>query len=214
MNHKLKILGIALAAVLATSATVTSTAQATPEYTCSAYPCTATGAGEATFTFEQGNVRCDVHYLLGKAGGGDLELSSSTATVTTTFAGCEAFGFVNTAIDKNKCDHLLHATERIGASSDYLHHHDIVCPAGSPGFVITAATCEVVIPPQNGLTTVRTANAGGAVTFLYSLMNITVNVTKDGFGCPLPKVGHAEVRYHSDALLSRVGGGDFQVSGE
>lgn len=212
MVRNLKIFGLALLAMLAMSAVGGSPAQATPQFTCDAYPCTATGMGEATFTIEHLAVRCDVHYLLGKEGGGDLWAASATATVTTSFANCQGFGFANVTIDKNGCDHLLHATERIAAGT-YLHHHDIVCPAGSPGFTVTAATCEVDIPPQNNLTTVRTANFAGMVTFEYDVRNITVDITKDGFACPLTKAGHAVGAYHGDAVMTRVGGGSFEVSG-
>jgi hypothetical protein len=208
MISNLKVLGLAFIAVLAMSAIGTSAAQAAPEFTCSSYPCTATGTGTGTFTVDQhGTVQCSVHYLLGKLAG-----ASSTATVTTTFSDCTAFGFVGT-VHKKECDHLLHATENVSPGV-YRHHLDIVCPSGSPGFVITAGGCEIDILPQTGLTTVKTTNlAGGTVTIEHDLSNITANVTKDPIFCPMTGPGHKKATYQGDAVLAPVGVGSFSVSG-
>jgi hypothetical protein len=209
MSRNLKSLGLALLAVLVTSAIATSPAQAAPTYTASAYPATITGsntAGKETWTTPAGTVQCDSHFQA------SLSAPSSTLAIVPKYTNCVAFGFLNGTIQTNGCAFVLHTTEQV-APSHYRHHVDISCPTGSPGIVTTWGTCEVDIPPQTGLTTITTQNSGSALTLVWNMADITMNVTKDGFGCPWPTTGHYKGSYHGDVVLSRVGGGSVSVSG-
>jgi hypothetical protein len=198
MIRNLKSLGLALVAVLAMSAVVASAAHAVPQYTASSYSATATGAnnkGGETFTTSGGTVTCDSHFQ------GTLSAASSTLTVTPNYSNCEAFGFLSADVHENGCTYVFHATSKL-STDHYSSSVDIVCPAGKT-MVITASACEVSVGAQNGLSSVTTQNlAGGQVTVVPNVGNITMNVTKDGFGCPFSSTGHTKGTYHGDVVIS------------
>jgi hypothetical protein len=208
MIRNSKVLGLGLIVALALSAVVASAASAS-QYTASAYPATATGsnsAGNETLTTPGGTVQCDSHFQ------GSLSGASSTVAITPKYTNCVAFGFLNATVNMNGCYFILHATAHLGGGV-YLAHLDIVCPPGT-FIVIISGTCEVGIPAQTTLSSVKTTNlAGGTVTVQPNITNITMNVKKDGFGCPFSGTGHTTGSYHGDVVLSRVGGGSISVSG-
>jgi len=218
MIRNLKVLGLAFVAVLAMSAVVSSAAQAVPSFTCSAYPCSATGenkAGSETFTTPGGTVQCDSHFTVEKyrttTGEGVPSPGSPTVTVTPKYTNCVAFGFLGATVSMNDCDYEFHATEQLGAGH-YVHHVYINCPTGK-AITIVAGTCEVTVGTQS-LTDVTTLNlAGGSVTVVPTVKNITMNVVKDGFGCPFAGTGHKLGEYHGHVVISREGGGSVSVSG-
>jgi hypothetical protein len=221
MTRKFKALGLAFIAVVAMSAIGASAAEAVPQFTCSTYPCTATGAntkGSEVFTTEAGKVECDSHFLVESfnAKATDLHGPASTVTVTPTYTGCEAFGFLSATVTTTGCDYVFHATEKV-ATNVYKHHVDVVCE-GANTIKISAAggLCKAEIKPQNGLTTVKTENiAGGTVTVLPEVSNVAYTVTTDGFGCPFSGTGNkTDGKYTGDVVISRVGGGTVSVSGE
>jgi len=217
MSRKLKSLCLAFIAVVAMSAMGASAAEATPEFTCSSYPCTATGTtvlGNSTITTPGGSITCDTHYKVEKynAPTEDITGPTSTVTVTVTTTGCTAFGFLSATVNMNGCDYVWHATERLGAGH-YVHHVDIACDV-SKAITITAATCEATISAQSGLTDITTLNlANGTLTAVPTVSEMTMKVTKDGFGCPFAGTGHVKASYHGHVILARVGGGTFSVSG-
>jgi len=217
VNRTIKALGLAFIAVVAMSALSASAAQATPEFTCSTYPCTATGSslsGAEKFTTEAGTVECDSHFLVEKynATKEDITGPTSTVTVTPTYTNCKAFGFLSATVNVEGCDYVFHATEFVSAG-DYKHHVDVVCPAGQ-SIKIVASTCKAEVGGQTGLTTAKTTNnAGGTVTVQPEVANISMTVTQDGFGCPFGGTGKKTGSYHGDVVISRVGGGSISVSG-
>jgi hypothetical protein len=209
MSRNLKVLGLALVAVLAMSVMVASAASAS-QYTGSAYPTTGTGqntAGKETFTTPGGTVQCDSHFV------GTLAAASSELDVTPTYTNCVAFGFLNATVDFMGCYYRFRAGVSTG-SGGYHHTIEIFCPPGTGPVTIKAGTCVVDVPAQTGLKNVKTTNlAGGTVTVEPNVTEITMNVTTDGFGCPFPGTGHTKGTYHGDVVLSRVGGGSISVSG-
>jgi hypothetical protein len=208
MPRNLKTLGLALVAVLAMSAMVTSAASAS-QYTGSAYPTTGTASnttGQETLTTPGGTVQCDSHFE------GTLSAASSTATVIPKYTNCVAFGFLNATVAFNGCDYLFHS----GASQSggvYNNKVDLLCSLGSGPVTIKGGTCHVLVPEQHGLSNVKTTNSASSVTAQPNVTNITLNVIGDGFGCPFPGTGHYLGSYHGDVVLSRVGGGSISVSG-
>jgi len=208
MSRNLKVLGLIFIAVLAMSAAMAPVSQAS-QYTCSAYPCTVTGSntkGSETFTTPGGTVQCDSHYQ------GTLSEASSSLKITPKYSNCSAFGFLNAEIHFIGCWIVSHITVSLGGGR-YLHIYDIECEAGAV-IIITAATCEVKIPAQAGLTSTETENlAGGTLTVKPNISGITMNVTKDGFGCPFSGTGHTKGSFHGDVTLSRIGGGSISASG-
>jgi hypothetical protein len=217
MVRNLKGLGLAFIALLAMSAIGASTAEATPQFTCSTYPCTATGTAplrDSEYTTPAGSVKCATHYKVEKYNAitEDFSAATSTVTVTVTTTNCQAFGFLSATVNMNGCDYDWHATQRL-AEHHYLHHVDITCPAGK-AIVVTAGSCEATIGAQVGLTDITTMNlANGSLTVEPTVGEMTMNVVKDGFGCPFSGTGHTKASYHGHVTLTRVGGGTFWVSG-
>jgi hypothetical protein len=208
MLRNLKTLGLAFVVVLAMIAMAASAASAS-QYTASAYPATATGsntAGNETFTTPGGTVQCDSHFQ------GTLAGASSSLKITPKYTNCTAFGFLNATVHFIGCWLISYVGVNHGGGV-YTHIFDIGCEPGAI-IIITAGTCEVKIPAQTGLSSTQTTNlAGGTLTVQPNLKNITMNVTKDGFGCPFPSTGHTTGSYHGDVVLSRVGGGSISASG-
>jgi hypothetical protein len=200
-------LGLAFVVVLAISAVVASAAQAVPSYTAASYPTFATGAntkGSETFTTSGGTVTCDSHFQ------GTLSAASSTLTVTPSYSNCEAFGFLGADIDENGCTYLLHTSSKL-STGHYSSSLDIQCETGKK-MVITASVCEVTIGPQTGLRSVTTMNSASSITVVPNITDITVNVVKDGFGCPFSGIGHTKAAYHGDVVMSSKN--NILVSGE
>jgi hypothetical protein len=209
MTRQLRVLGLALLAVLATSAVIASAAQAVPQFTASSYPATATGSntkGSESFTTEAGTVQCDSHFQ------GSLSAASSTFTVTPTYTNCEAFGFLDATVNMEGCSYIFHATEKV-TTDHYRSHVTVECPSGK-SIKITAGTCKAEVKAQGNLTTLTTTNSGGSVTAMPSVTNIAMTVTQDGFGCPFSGTGAKTGAYHGHVVMSRVGGGSISVSGQ
>jgi hypothetical protein len=209
MIRNLKVLGLALVAILAMSVMVASAASAST-YTASSYTAIGTGAntaGKETFTTPGGTVQCDSHFE------GSLTAPSSTLTVTPKYTNCVAFGFLNATVDFMGCDYLFHAGASKGGGV-YDNSTDIVCEAGEGPVTITAGTCKVDVPAQTGLTNVKTTNSGSSVTVEPNVTGIKLNVTTDGFGCPFPGAGEYTGSYHGDVDLKNTEvGGSISVSG-
>jgi len=213
MIRNLKVLGLAIAAVMAMSAMMASAASAVPQFTASAYPATVTGSntkGSEVFTTEGGKVECDSHFV-----SHSLAAASSTLTVTPTYTNCEAFG-LNATVNTEGCTYVFHATEKV-STGVYNNHVDVVCPTGkSIKIVAGGGLCRAEIKGQNGLTTVKTTNvAGGGVTVEPNVSSVAYTVTTDSFGCPFSGTGNkTDGKYTGHVVVTRVGGGSVSVSGE
>ncbi|HET9396290.1 MAG TPA: hypothetical protein VFO36_09555 [Nitrospiraceae bacterium] len=216
MIRNLKVLGLAIAAVLALSAVMASAAMAA-EFTASSYPATITGSntkGSEVFKTEGGNVECNSHFV-----SHSQSAASSTLTVTPTYTSCDAFGFLSATVNTEECSYVFHATDTITETEPvhrhyWRHHVDVVCPTGQ-SIKVTASTCKAEIKSQTGLTTVKTENiAGGSVTVTPDVSGIAYTVTQDGFLCPFGGTGNkTDGKYTGDVTVSRVGGGSVSVSG-
>lgn len=221
MMRKFRVLGLALFAVLAVSAISATASQAHPQFTCSKYPCTATGTSlenSEEFTTPGGTVTCHASYIIEKFTGNNEDIPAATGdvTVTPTYTNCKAFGFLSASVTPNGCDYDFTATEKV-AAGHYRHHVNITCPTGK-AIVIVASTCEADVGSagNESLTTVTTTNlADGRVTIEPELENITLNVTKDGIGCPFPSTGHFKGSYHGHTIIhNSTAGQTISVSGE
>jgi len=224
MIRNLKVLGLAIAAVMAMSAVMASAASAVPQFTASSYPATVTGAakkGSEVFTTEAGKVECASHFVSHSLSG-----ASSTLTVTPHYTECTAFG-LNATVNTEGCTYVFHATEQVEPGV-YNSHVDVVCPTGqSIKIVAGGGLCRAEVKGQvkseahpeainQNLTTVKTTNlAGGSVTVEPNVSNIAYTVTTDGFGCPFSGTGNKTgATYTGHVVISRVGGGNVSVSGE
>jgi hypothetical protein len=207
MSSRMKILGLVFA-LFAIQAIAASAAQAS-QYTASSYPASAAGSntsGSETFTTPGGTVQCNTNWTV------HASFGVGSIFGTAHWTSCKAFGFLNATVSLQGCSFQSNAGAAKGGGV-YDNSVSVVCPAGKT-ITITAGTCLVDVPAQTGLKNVKTTNlAGGTVTVQPNVTPITMNVTTDGFGCPLPGTGHTTGTYHGDVVLSRVGGGTISVSG-
>ena len=170
MIRKFKTLGIAMVAVLAMSAVVASAASAA-NFTASSYPTAASAtssAGNDDFKTEAGSVECHASFAVAALSG-----PSETVTVTPTYTGCKAFGFLNATVNMNGCDYTFNVNG----------HVDLNCPAGKV-VEIVAGTCKVTIAAQTTLKSVALNNSGFGISAKAGVGSIAYTVTQDGFGCP------------------------------
>lgn len=143
----LRVLGLALVAILAMSALVASTASA-DEFTAETEKVTLTGTNEPAepdvLTIpEVGLTTCKhVHYDIGT-----ITTPTTTVTATPTYSECTSLGFPAT-IHHNECKYIFHVTGRGLTTGDIT----ISCPAGKEITItaIAAGTtkCTIHIPPQ------------------------------------------------------------------
>jgi hypothetical protein len=202
MIRKFKTIGIAMVAVLALSAVVASAANAA-NFTASKYPTAGTATSEAgndDFKTEAGSVECHAHFHVAA-----LTEPSKTVTVTPTYSGCKAFGFLNATVHMNGCDYIFYSEGgRV----------DLNCPAGSGPIVITAGTCEASIAGQANLTTVDLANSGSGISAQATVTGIKYTVLKDGIACPFSGTGAktgASYTQNKAVLVSSTNGATIDI---
>lgn len=194
MMRNLKVLALALVAVLAMSAVAASTAPA-DAFTGEATPVTLTGSQEGSdvLTTTSGNTTCkEVRYTGTSASG------VTTATVTPSYPEKTAIGEQNCSgglpslVHTNGCVYLFH----LGAATEGTV--DINCPAGkeitiTAGYNVTTK-CTIHIPPQTGLIKVNYSNTGSGNTreiiVTTAITNLKYTHTKgSGLGACTPGSG-------------------------
>jgi hypothetical protein len=202
MNHKLKFLGLALAAIFATSAIGASAASATVEFHSESAPVTMTGAQEGTsnaFDVQFGEVKCTT----AKYTATTAATTQTTIQVTPSYSGCTFAGVAST-VDMNGCTYMIHV---FNEGPPYEAWADIVCPAG--GFItVTGGTkCNVFIPAQTGLEFITITNIGSGSTReltlgLGGLQEVTyVQSAGTGVG-KCTSVGKADGKYTGTATVT------------
>ena len=179
MIRNFKVLGLALVAAFAMSAVVASAASA--QFTSNSYPTTVTAVSELgndVFTVDGTSVECKSHFE------GTAAEATTKITITPTYTNCKAFGFLSATVAMNGCDFVFHSNGEV----------DVECPTGK-NIVITASSCEVDVGTQTGLESVALSNNGNHIDAQANVGEITANVTKDGFLCPLNGTGHKAATY-------------------
>lgn len=144
-SHRIRLLGLTLLALVATSAVTATGAQAST-ITAGAYPATIHGKTSHLFAFALGIIECTA----GVTYHGELAAASEEATVSPSYEPCKHFGG-SVDVTVNGCDTRLHAGKKI--EGGFIGTADIVCPAGKTiDFNLTARPgCHLTIPPQEGL---------------------------------------------------------------
>jgi hypothetical protein len=147
MSRQLKLLGLAVLALIATSA-ITATGAQAGLFTAGAYPATVTGSsvGAHILHTEIGNMECKPTF------DGVLEAPAAELTLVPAYATSCEIGMKEVHVTNNGCDFKLHAGETL--EEDKVEGTmDIVCPEGKAmDFEITSnPTCHLTIPGQAGL---------------------------------------------------------------
>ena len=177
MKRRLKVVGLALVAVLAMTALSAPAAHAELFHFGAHGTVLAENVGEEELVTNAGTVKCKTSKYTG---------SSATSTpgsqiVTPSYTGCTAFGFVNTTIHVGTCQLRFNTPVKTTSTVDIIN-------CGAHGIVITAHNCEVTIPNQNGLSHVTWENVAGSsphhVRARVTLTGITyIQHTREFPGC-------------------------------
>jgi hypothetical protein len=187
--RNLKVLGLALVAVLALGAMVASAASA-DDLTAESYPATLTGTQEGVDTLtipEVGTTACE-----GTTYHGTISAATTAQSVTPTYPPptapkhCLSLGFP-AEVHTNGCTYTLRVG--VGVTTGTV---DIVCPAGKE-ITITVNVpspmvlkCTIHLPPQTGKATLTYKNVGTLktreVTVEANVTGLTVTTTKPSGG--------------------------------
>jgi hypothetical protein len=133
MNRKHKIFRLALASVLALAISASSAAAA--EFHTEAAETVFSGSqvGEDVWTFQAGTVKCTEATYTGLS----TVATSTSLTVTPTYGGCTAFGFIGAKFEVNGCQYKFTATTATTGALE-------LCPGGQTMTIITSI-CDVHI---------------------------------------------------------------------
>jgi hypothetical protein len=177
-----KVLMLALLAVGAVSAVSVSAASAT-NFECEKVPCLVEGTGTGGI-FEVGGTSVECEKGLFKSE--DVSAPSETLLILALYHKCKAFGIVNATVNMNGCDYTFHTNGTVD-----------IGPAGCGPISIKAATCEVTVGAQTGLSSVTYTNevVGGkmVVKVTAGVKSIVYHSNESGFGCAKNN-GSAEYR--------------------
>lgn len=194
MIRNIKVLGLALVAVLAMSAVASAGASAATNFVAATSTASVTADQVASenhiFTVDGAEVKCKTAHF---ETAGEVASPASSITVHPTYGECTAFGFVGASVNTTGCDYKLFASGAI----------NVVC-SGTNQIIITAATCEAKVPAQeiaSGVTYKNQATSPTTVLVEAGLTNsIKTTKTKDGLLCPLNGTGSANGSYAGDTV--------------
>jgi len=179
MSRNLKVLGLALVAMLTMGIAASSAMAAEDFFYIETAPTELTGSQEGTNTFvtDSGTIHCTVATFTGS--------SSSTKTaaveVTPAYSGCRSTGFIeaNVTVDVNECKYQMTAKT---TTPDTIHITG--CKAGTPGIVVTAPFCTITVTPQT-IGPVHYINTGAGTTreVIVEPTAQTISYHESGFSC-------------------------------
>lgn len=195
MSRNLKVVGLAIMAVLAMSAVMASSASAT-NFTAAKYPAAITGTQVGKHVFKMtGTVECTTATFSGTLTG-----PSETITINPVYTGCTAFGFAEAKVtgfghygEANKCDYLFNVN---GSAA-------LQCSGGAD-VTIDAGPCDVTMQAANNTNITKntfTNTPANKVTVDTAVTNIHGTVSKTNFLCPFTAGTHTNGVYEGTTLL-------------
>lgn len=183
----------------------------TPTYEAEQYPATEVGAQDAA-NKQVIKVQGSPFSCKGISYSGSLSAASATTALTPTYSECNAFGFLKASGNANGCSFVMHAGEAVG-SGKYKGTEDIACPVGK-AIEITAETCKVSIPAQEGLGVVESEDVAKegktAAKSALAVSSLKYTVTS-GFLCPLTSGSYSNgVQTGGLVVQGKTGAGALQ----
>jgi hypothetical protein len=175
MIRNLKVLGMALVAMLAMSALGASMASADVfESEKETTNVTAAQKTANVFTTTAGTVQCSTTTFKGTVTSATKK--AQTIKVAPTYSGCTGFGFPAT-IHTEGCEYNLNITAGSGITTGTV---DVECPAGKE-ITVTAISagvtkCTVHVPTQTGLKGVTYSSTGAGTT---REIVVTIDITSE-----------------------------------
>jgi hypothetical protein len=183
-SRQLRLLGLALLAIVATSAVSASGAQA-GFFTPAAFPATITGAavGAHQLTTNLGVMECAPTFH------SKVTEVSAEMTVAPTYGTSCAISGKEVHVSNNGCDFVMHAGNTLGEDA-VEGSMDVACPQGSAiDFEITSnPVCHLTVPGQAGLNALTYTNQTGAakdVDVDFALIQLVYRLDN---GCPGPGI--------------------------
>ena len=178
MIRNLKVLGLALASVLAMAAVTASAASATPEFHSAVEHTILTAEqvagveGEQKFNTPAGNVTCKK--VIGK-GTTTTKTTMSITAEDITYKECKTktiFGEISVEVDFKGCDY------KFTTATEPVH---IECPAGSGPITISGPGCTITVGAQtvSSVSYVNTTPEGGKkdIDIVPNVTNISGSAT-------------------------------------
>jgi len=199
MNRKLKVLGIALAAVFALTAVMASAASA--QFTSSASHTTLKGTQNVNHKFTAGSgfgaIECKTAEFHGTQEGTNV----SSITITPTYENCsDSFGRVVHIVTNT-----LHYTfTRVTATTGVVH------VSGHIQLTVTASPhCTVTISAQNNVNNITYKNLGGTNGVEVTTNSNNINSTVEGgfFVCGTSTTNATAGTYTGSTVMKGTGAG-------
>jgi hypothetical protein len=188
MIGKLRALGLVLATGLV-CAVAAPAAHAEGEILSEKYPTTTTTLGSEKWVFSGLTFECSEAHKEH-----ELTKASSAAKTTATYKGCKTQVFLNASIQMNTCSFVLNVESKLLVDL-FKGSLDVSCPFGKT-IALVAGTCEIQVGTQAFRQEVQYSNTTDtkpkSIRVEVAAKKLRYNITKDGFGCPLPKVEERE----------------------
>jgi hypothetical protein len=179
--NRIRIVGLALVAMLALGATVASSASAS-EFKAENYPVEVKGEGaNQEFKVESGTINCTGKFS------GSASAASETLGITAAYEKCTFASLGLTTVNMEGCTYLFHAGAEIeGNPARHKGTVDVKCPTGKE-ITVTTATCVVKVGAQSGLTGVEYVNTGtGSARKVEVNANVETIAYTEGTLCTAP----------------------------
>jgi hypothetical protein len=189
MIRKLERVGLLVLAICALG--IVAAAPAAAEFHSSAEHTILDGkqVGTDSLVFNAGKITCtSITYS------GTLSAkTSTTASLTPAYSGCNAFGFIGVTIDTNGCQLVLHTTSELT---------DISC--GEKPITVTAPNCTLTIGSQTGLTSSTYAGEGTTPRDVRAKFALTkLKYTQAGLGgTPCTSKEFSDGSYAAEATIT------------
>lgn len=197
MSRQLRVLGLALLALVAFGAFNAVGAQA-GTFTAGAYPATVTGSavGMHLLGTELGVMECAPTF------DGELAAASEELTLTPTYGTSCKLGAKEVHVTNNGCDFRLHAGNTL-VEDRVAGTMDIICPEGMAiDFEITSMPiCHLTIPGQAGLSSLVFTNRTMAkdVDLDFGIVELVYHL---GGNCPGGPATYANGTYGGTSTLT------------
>lgn len=170
------------------------------------YPVTMSGqqlGSGPVFGTEAGNATCESTTLTSPSLSGD----AASLTLTPAFSKCKAFGFASATVTTTGCTFSLQGPSETATIESFEGTMNLSCEAGK-SIVIVAVSCEIQVPGQTGLNTIKYVNhtekSPQNFDATFALTGIKYNVVKDGFLCPFAGTGEKSGGTFSDEVTIKA----------
>jgi len=217
--RNIKVLGLALVAVMAMSAMVASAAQAAPVVTLTnqkgetvaSAQIHGVQSGKHKFTVDGSSVECTTATFEGSATDG-----ATWTKVHPVYTGCTAFGFLGATVTTTGCDYELMA---LGAGpTEYTGEIKVVCEAGKEITISAGGVCTAKVGSQTITTGNKATNSTELIHMHITLHNeessVSVNKTQDGFGCPFAGTGATTGKYTGTTTVKAYSAAPYETKNQ